>query len=126
MKESKQSSVSVFRLEYEIQPSMSAWTAFVAAFSHEEAVAHIMRTVSKPVNIVSSGLQCRLDDLSSEVRHNVIMRWNMSQPKTNTTVTKALPAEEEEVGKTTKESRLEETVIEDQIKKEKKKISLGK
>ena len=121
MKESKPSPVCVYKIEYEILPSMTSWTAFVAAFSHEEAVAHVMRTVGKPVHIMASGLQSRLDDLSTEVRRNVIMRWTMTTPvPIAPSKVEDEKVNEDEIGKKTNISRLEEAVIEENAKKAKK------
>jgi hypothetical protein len=64
--------VSVFRIEYEMVPSLNPWIAFIAAFTHEEAHKHLSNVVNKPIRITASGLACRLDDLSTEVRQNVI------------------------------------------------------
>lgn len=65
-------SVQVFRIEYEIIPSMNQWTTFIAGFTHEEAVKRLQQIVKKPIRITASGMQCRLDDLSTEVRQNVV------------------------------------------------------
>lgn len=72
--------VVVIRIEYEILPSMNNWIAFVAAFSHEEAVAHLQKVIGKPIRITASGAQCRLDDLSTQVRQNVVNAYLSSNP----------------------------------------------
>ena len=72
-------SVNCFRIEYEILPAMNQWTTFIAAFSHEEAVKQLRRIVKKEIRITASGMQCRLDDLSVEVRQNVINAFLRTQ-----------------------------------------------
>jgi len=74
-------SVCVYRIEYEILPSLNPWVAFIASFTHEEAHKHLQRVVNKPIRITSSGMQCRLDDLSLEVRQNVIDAFQAKQGK---------------------------------------------
>ena len=63
--------LTVFRIEYELLPSMSTWTAFIAAFSHEEALLYLKKRVGAH-RITSSGMQCRLDAISEEVRNIII------------------------------------------------------
>lgn len=67
--------VSVYRFEYEIEPNMNPWNACIAAFSNEEAYRHLAKTVNKPIRITSSTLVCRLDDLSAEIRANVVQAF---------------------------------------------------
>jgi hypothetical protein len=67
--------VSVYRFEYEIEPNMNAWNACIAAFSNEEAYRHLAKTVNKPIRLTSSTLVCRLDDLSAEIRANVVQAF---------------------------------------------------
>jgi len=67
--------VSVYRFEYEIEPNMNPWNACIAAFSNEEAYRHLAKTVNKPIRVTSSTLVCRLDDLSAEIRSNVIQAF---------------------------------------------------
>ncbi len=64
--------VNVYRFEYEILPNLNPWSVFIAAFSNEEAYKHLTRTVKSQIRITSSTMVCRLDDLSNEVRQNVI------------------------------------------------------
>jgi hypothetical protein len=63
--------LAVFRVEYELLPSMSTWTAFILSFSHEEALLYLRKRVGAH-RIVSSGSQCRLDAISDEVRNVII------------------------------------------------------
>lgn len=64
--------VNVYRIEYEILPSLNPWVAFIAAFGHEEANRHLQAVVGKPIRITSTGMHSRLDDISAEVRMNVV------------------------------------------------------
>jgi len=63
--------LGVFRVDYELLPSMSTWTAYIAAFSHEEALLYLRRKVGAH-RIISSGIQCRVDAVSDEVRNVII------------------------------------------------------
>jgi len=60
-------SLSVFRVEYEVMKDMSAWTAFIVAWSHEEALSTLARRVG-PHHVMTSGFQSRVDAVSDEVR----------------------------------------------------------
>jgi hypothetical protein len=96
-----ESKYSVFRISYEIQgdQTMAEWTAFIGAESHEDAINHLVKTINKPFKVLMSGMQCRLDDVTTGIRANVIKRY-MS-----------------EVGKLAPESRLEEIAIQDDAEK---------
>ncbi len=71
--------VNVYRFEYEILPNLNPWSVFIAAFSNEEAYKHLTRTVKSQIRITSSTMVCRLDDLSAEVRQNVITAFLNTQ-----------------------------------------------
>lgn len=73
--------VNVYRFEYEILPNLNPWSVFIAAFSNEEAYRHLTKTVKSQIRITSSTMVCRLDDLSSEVRQNVITAFLNTQGK---------------------------------------------
>ncbi len=73
--------VSVFRIDYELMPNMNPWTVYIAAFSNDEAYAHLCKTVNKPLRVTSTTLVCRLDDLSKEIRQNVINAFLNSKGK---------------------------------------------
>jgi len=60
-------SLSVFRIEYELMKDMSSWTAFIVAWSHEEALKTLARRVG-PHHVMTSGFQSRVDAISDEVR----------------------------------------------------------
>lgn len=76
--------VCCYRYEYEIisqKETISNWTAFIAAFSSEEAQRHLQKIVGKPMRILTSGMQCRVDDVSSEVRQNIINAYLAINPQ---------------------------------------------
>lgn len=97
-------SVSVFRFEYEILPNMNPWNVFIAAFSHEEAYIHLQKIVAKPIRITSSTMVCRLDDLSSGIRDNVVQAFLNAKGSNE-------PAADKEVG---------ESAVTDKAKESKK------
>lgn len=72
-------SLSVFRVEYELMKDMSAWTAFIVAWSHEEALAALARRVG-PHHVMTSGFQSRIDAISDEVRY-FIAEKTLGKPK---------------------------------------------
>lgn len=74
-------SVSVYRFEYEIGVTMNPWNVCIAAFSAEEAVHHLQKTVKSPIKITSSALVCRLDDVSGAIRQNIIQAFLNGQGK---------------------------------------------
>jgi len=102
-KEVVEMAVSVFKIEYVIpsKDNESNWTAFVGAFTHEEAIKHVQEKVKKPIKVTASGLYCRLDDISSSVRKAVIEPALASMTK--------IP----NVGVKSDESNLEEVAIKD-------------
>jgi hypothetical protein len=67
-----QQPVSVFRFEYEILPDMNQWNVFLVAFNQMEAQNHLMKTIKKPIRILTATMVCRIDDLSAEIRNNVV------------------------------------------------------
>ncbi len=95
--------VCVYKIEYEIpsKDNASNWTAFVGAFTHEEALKHVQEKVKKPIRVTASGLYCRLDDISSSVRKAVIEPALAAMTKTSN------------VGIKSDESSLEEVAIRD-------------
>lgn len=110
--------VSCFRIEYEIIPSMNSWVAFIAAFSHEEAYRHLQRVVGKPMKITASGMVNRLDDVSMEVRQNIINTY-LSAGKAGVGKKKGAPESDEE----TETEGVEEATDAPEAKK---KIKIGK
>ena len=48
------------------------WTAFVAAYGHEEALKYLETTIGRKVRINTSGSECRLDTISDEVRKVIV------------------------------------------------------
>ena len=95
--------VCVYKIEYQIpsKDNASNWTAFVGAFTHEEALKHVQEKVKKPIRVTASGLYCRLDDISSSVRKAVIEPALAAMTKTSN------------VGIKSDESSLEEVAIRD-------------
>lgn len=68
----EQKSLGTYRLEYEILPGMSSWTAFVIAFSPEEAFQFLETLIGKGrVHLTSIGYQCRIDGITPEVREHL-------------------------------------------------------
>ena len=63
--------INVFRFDYTMQKNSEDWTAFVAAYSHEEAQRYLIKTVGQ-VRINSSGSECRLDAISDEIRDSIL------------------------------------------------------
>jgi hypothetical protein len=66
--------IRIWRVEYEKVPSMSAWTAFVAAHSAEEAEIYIQKLCG-PIRTSTIGMQCRLDGISHEVRDRLVSAY---------------------------------------------------
>jgi hypothetical protein len=69
--------VSVFRIEYDMEKS--SWQACIAAFSQEEAVRQLYRSVPnksniKKINTVS--MQSKLDAVSDEVKKDLTFDAN--------------------------------------------------
>jgi hypothetical protein len=112
-----ESQYAVYRITYEIQgdQTMSEWTCFIGGASVEDALDHLSKTIKKPFRTVSSGMQCRLDDVSLAIRSNVIKRYMM---EVGNFVGGA--------GKPATESRLEEVAIKETADKEAKKVSAAK
>ncbi len=74
--------VNVYKFEYELIPSMNSWTAFIAASTADEALNHLTKVLNKQYRVLSNGVVCRLDDVSTQVRMNIIESF-MSQNKSN-------------------------------------------
>lgn len=94
--------VSVYRFEYEILPNMNPWNVYLASFNPAEAAAHLQKVVNKPIRITSTTLVCRLDDLSGEVRNNVVQAFLSAQGKSKPAAEVKVedkPVKEEKVGK---------------------------
>jgi hypothetical protein len=60
----------IFRMEYERVPKMDAYTAFIAAYSVEEANAYLHRKVGQ-VRVFSQGMACRVDALDDNVKKDI-------------------------------------------------------
>jgi len=108
-----ESTFAVYRITYEIQGDnqMSEWTCFIGAASHEDALSHLADTIKKPFRTVSSGMQCRLDDISMAIRSNVIRRYMLEAGKFTGGA-----------GKPAAESKLEEITIKEAAEKEERKL----
>jgi len=63
----KLNNVTIYRVEYEVPPDMTNWTAIIAATTHDDAVAYIQRFWGKPCNFISVGMQTKLDAVSNNV-----------------------------------------------------------
>jgi hypothetical protein len=91
--------LGIFRIDYELLPSMSTWTAFIGAFSHEEALLFLRRKVGAH-RLISSGIQSRVDALSDEVRNVIINQAIGKQiiagPKEEATTKVEVPVKGEE------------------------------
>jgi hypothetical protein len=83
---------AVFRFEYEILPDLNQWNVFIVAFNQMEAQNHLIRTVKKPLRINTATMMCRVDDLSEEIRKNVVTSF------LNKSGRKLAPLEEERRG----------------------------
>jgi hypothetical protein len=101
-----ESGYSVYRINYEIEgdTKMAEWTCFIGAASHEEAVNHLVKTLNKNIKINTSGMQCRLDDVSMSIRSSVVKRYLIETGHFRGSA--GMPANE---------SKLEETAIEEQL-----------
>ncbi len=64
--------MGVFRIEYELLRNMSSWTAFIVAWSHEEALMTLMKRVGPNHRVLTSGIASRVDAISDEVRYWVV------------------------------------------------------
>jgi hypothetical protein len=64
----KQKNVQVFKIEYEIPPKLTHFSAYIAALSHEESIAHLKRVMGPNIFIQTSGLACPLHDITPSVR----------------------------------------------------------
>jgi len=61
--------LAVFRVEYEILPNMSNWTAFVVGFSQEEIYKYLESIVGVgKIRVISSGFQCDIHGFTPEAR----------------------------------------------------------
>lgn len=63
-----QKKIDVYRIEYEIPPTMSHYTVCIAAENHEAAVEHLGKVMGKAIHITTSGIVCPLHDLTPVVR----------------------------------------------------------
>lgn len=64
----QQRNIDVYRIEYEILPKMTMFTASIAAESHEAALAHLGRIMGRDIHVTTSGIVCPLHDLTPFVR----------------------------------------------------------
>jgi len=70
-------SINVFRFDYVMDKSKN-WTAYIAAYSHEEAQRYLNKTVGDNIRIDSSGTECRLDAVSDELRATIAANTDTS------------------------------------------------
>ena len=87
-------SVNVFLMEYEKLPKMDSWQTYIGAYSHEEAVKQLYRRVGNNIHVYSSGIVCRLDDLSFEVRDSLFGQVGVKKKKADVVIPKELGAPE--------------------------------
>ena len=64
--------ISVFRVEYDRVGMEQSWTAFIAAYSADEAVDYIHATVGGNLRINTCGFTCRLDAISNSLRSVIV------------------------------------------------------
>jgi hypothetical protein len=72
------SPVSVYKFEYELGKDLNLWNVYIGAFDQTQALEHLQKTVNQPIRVVSSTMVCRVDDLSKEVRENVVKAFNIN------------------------------------------------
>jgi len=63
-----QRKVDVYRVEYEIPPQMTHYSACIAAESHEAALEHLGKVMGRAIHVTTSGIVCPLHDLTPVVR----------------------------------------------------------
>lgn len=64
----QQQKVDIYRIEYEIMPKMTHYSACIAAESHESALEHLGKVMGRAIHVISSGIVCPLHDLTPAVR----------------------------------------------------------
>jgi len=64
----EQRKIDVYRIEYEIPPTMQMYTASIAAETHEAALEHLGKVMGKSIHVTTSGIVCPLHDLTPFVR----------------------------------------------------------
>lgn len=128
-KKDKPITANCYRVEYEMGENGSNWVCFIASFDHQSAINHLVQMIRKPIRVNVTGLQCRVDNISDEIRRNVVMRWQMSKPNPTEIAEVKEPiisgvkieAEEENPGVGAIESELQETIADDNMKEQVKK-----
>lgn len=66
--------INVYRIDYERGKGEDEqnWSAFIAGYSSEEALAYLGKWYGgKPIKIVTLGLECRLDAITDELRAKI-------------------------------------------------------
>jgi len=65
-------SLKVFRVEYEIQPSLTTYTAFIVSFTPEEVYDYLELLIGRgKVNMTSIGFQCYVHGMTPTVRDHL-------------------------------------------------------
>jgi hypothetical protein len=90
----KLANVYTYRLEYEVPPDLSAWTAIVAALTHEDAIDYVQRYWGKKCNFTSVGQHSKLDAISLRVLSQIM---KLGSPGTK--VPDKKPVKKEEIKK---------------------------
>lgn len=90
--------LGIYRIEYEILPSLSSWTAFVVAHAPEEVPRYLEMLMGRgKINMTSIGYQCRVDGICPEARETITGVGARSVPKAKEVVMgKTAPAGEGE------------------------------
>ncbi len=69
----KQRDVGCYRVEYEIHPSLSSWTAFVIAYNPEEVLEYLEQLIGKgKINLTQIGFQCNIHGITPQVRELLV------------------------------------------------------
>ena len=70
-------SIGVYKVEYETDKA--TWTAFVAAYTPEEAVDYL-RSKLGSIKVTTTGFECKLDAISDKIR-DIIVKNSMPDKK---------------------------------------------
>jgi hypothetical protein len=85
----------VIKIEYEIEENRDRiWTAYIMAYSQDEAVKYLAKFLRKTIKVSSLGIEApRVDALSEEVRAGITGK------KSKTALKAELDAEKKKIGK---------------------------
>ena len=69
---SKNKELGIYRVEYEIQPSLTTYTAFIVSFTPEEVYDYLELLIGRgKVNMTSIGFQCYVHGMTPTVREHL-------------------------------------------------------